>query len=184
MSEILVGPELKGSMMKKLVMAATLVFGAGRRLGRRRPDGILQGQFLPDPAGRLRLWAGSIPFGGERRICHLRPLRHRRHGHGPVLERGIWIRELGHGLTAEANYHFVKLTADKLDLYFGLGLGYGIYSVSYGSGYLSGVSGSSGLRLLPILGGRYYISPKVAISLRLIGSTRQRQLRVRGRRSA
>jgi outer membrane immunogenic protein len=74
-------------------------------------------------------------------------------------------------ISAEANYHFIKLAADKIDLYAGAGLGYGFFSESFASGYTTGgFGGSSSLTPEVILGGRYYISPKVAISLRLVGN--------------
>ena len=76
-------------------------------------------------------------------------------------------------LSAEALYHLTKLKLNKLDLYGGAGLGYGIYSFSWDSGYGPGSSystGSSGLDLGIIIGGRYYFSPKMAVSLRIMNS--------------
>lgn len=64
------------------------------------------------------------------------------------------------------------MNVQKLDAYVGAGLGYTIYSWSWKSGYedLEGATGGSGLYLQTVVGGRYYISPKMAISLRLVGS--------------
>lgn len=75
-------------------------------------------------------------------------------------------------ISAEGLYHLTNLNLDKIDLYGGVGLGYGIYSFSYKSGYGTdyGSSGSSGLDLGLIIGGRYYFSPKMAVSLRIINS--------------
>ena len=75
-------------------------------------------------------------------------------------------------ISAEALYHLTKINVNKLDLYGGAGLGYGIYSVSYKSGYGDSFSssGSSGLDLGIIVGGRYYFSPKMAVSLRIMNS--------------
>jgi hypothetical protein len=67
----------------------------------------------------------------------------------------------------EAYYHFKKIAAKKLDLFAGLSVGYSIYSYSWD---ISGIewidAGSSGLYLSPILGIRYYLTSKLAISLR------------------
>jgi len=76
-------------------------------------------------------------------------------------------------ISAEAAYHFTEIKVDKLDLYVGGGLGFAIYSWHWKSGYewlMEGGSGSSGIFLKPIVGARYYISEKIAIHLRLIGT--------------
>jgi len=73
-------------------------------------------------------------------------------------------------LSADAAYHFTKLEAKKFDLYAGAGLGVSIYSWKWKSGFgnmASGSSGSTGIFIQPFLGGRYFITPKLAISLRV-----------------
>jgi hypothetical protein len=70
----------------------------------------------------------------------------------------------------EGAYHFTKLDMDKVDLYAGAGLGFGIYSYSAKEAGFSGTLGSSGLVLGIILGGRYYFTDKIAASLRINGS--------------
>lgn len=75
-------------------------------------------------------------------------------------------------VSAEALYHLTKINIPKLDLYGGAGLGYGIYSFSWGSGYGSGYAdtGTSGLDLGIIIGARYYFQPKMAVSLRIMSA--------------
>lgn len=75
-------------------------------------------------------------------------------------------------VSAEALYHLTKINVPKLDVYGGAGLGYGIYSFSWNSGYGTGFAetGSSGLDLGIIVGARYYFSPKMAVSLRIMNS--------------
>jgi hypothetical protein len=155
--------------MRKLFVIAALVLAMGAGLATAGPAEFSKGNFFLTPQVGYSSYASGIPFGinAEYAVSDI-------FGIGASAMGQFWSEAYGSVSLAmfsvEANYHFVKLTADKLDLYFGLGLGYGVYSVSYGSGYLSGFSGSSGVRLLPVLGGRYYITPKIAISLRLVGS--------------
>lgn len=67
----------------------------------------------------------------------------------------------------EVNYHFTKVEVEKLDLFAGLSVGYSIYSHSFDIwGMEWSDKGSSGIYLSPILGVRYYFTPKLAISLR------------------
>lgn len=127
------------------------------------------GHFYLTPQVGFGSWGGSIPFGASAEYALTDNI-----GIGGTVMAQFWSEtgwtESWITISAEALYHFIKLAADKIDLYAGAGLGYGIYSVSYSSGFSTGASGSSGLVLEPILGGRYYISPKVAISLRLTGA--------------
>ena len=82
-----------------------------------------------------------------------------------------WASSTAINLGAEANYHFTKLQAEKFDLYAGGGLGYTIYSFKEKSGWLDdSETGSSGIYIQTVLGGRYYFNPKMAVSLRLVGS--------------
>jgi hypothetical protein len=155
--------------MKKIFVIAALMLALGAGLAVAGPGEFSKGNFFLTPQVGYASWGNSIPFGlsAEYAVSDI-------FGIGGTVMGQFWSESYGSVslvmVLAEANYHFVKLTADKLDLYFGLGLGYGMYSVTYNFGFLEGASGSSGLRLLPILGGRYYISPKVALSLRILGS--------------
>lgn len=121
-------------------------------------------------------WGGSIPFG-----ANVEYALNDKIGVGGTLMLQFWSgtywKESNISFSAEVNYHlnqFVKnLNVQKLDLYVGAGLGYSVYSIKWNSGYedWTGYSaGSSGLILEPIVGARYYISPKMAISLRFVGS--------------
>ena len=71
--------------------------------------------------------------------------------------------------SVEGAYHFVGLDADKLDVFAGAALGFSIYSVSWKDswGGDSADTGSSSLYLSPFIGGRYYVSDKMAISAKL-----------------
>jgi hypothetical protein len=61
----------------------------------------------------------------------------------------------------EGAYHFTQLKVEKLDLFAGAGVGFAVFNAG------DGVSGSSGLYLYPYVAGRYYLSEKIALSLRL-----------------
>ncbi len=124
------------------------------------------GHFYLTPQIGFASWGGSIPFGVNAEYAITDNI-----GVGGTVMAQFWSDTWGSvswiTVFAEANYHFIKLRADKLDLYAGAGLGYGIYSVSYASGFITGGTGSSGLILQPIVGARYYFSPKMAGSLRI-----------------
>ncbi len=73
-------------------------------------------------------------------------------------------------LYGDVAYHFTKLRARNLDLFAGGGLGFHVVSKTrrndvFEPGEYHG--GASGLFLLPFVGLRYYLSPKVALSFRL-----------------
>lgn len=84
-----------------------------------------------------------------------------------------WAKQTLVSLSADAAYHFTKLNAEKMDIYAGGYVGFGIYSFSWkdknGDEDESGI-GSSGLRIGPLVGARYYFNPKLAVNLRLDGS--------------
>ncbi len=64
-------------------------------------------------------------------------------------------------------YHFTKVEVEKLDLFAGLSVGYSIYSYSFDIGGIEwSDAGSSGIYLSPVFGARYYLTPKLSISLR------------------
>jgi len=66
-------------------------------------------------------------------------------------------------------YHFTKLNAKDLDLYAGGGLGFDIVSSKRRSDFFGeSHAGASGLFLVPFVGLRYYLTPKLALSLRLL----------------
>jgi hypothetical protein len=64
----------------------------------------------------------------------------------------------------DAYYHFGPSSGNRLDIFIGLSLGYSIYSWSAENEYIVWEdSGSSGLYLSPIVGLRYYFSPKLIL---------------------
>jgi hypothetical protein len=82
-----------------------------------------------------------------------------------------WIKQNIISLAAEALYHFTGINAKSIDLFAGLALGYAIYSYSWKGDMLEfGDTGASGLDLGLVLGGRYFLNPKLAICLRLVSS--------------
>jgi len=67
----------------------------------------------------------------------------------------------------EVYYHFTKLNAPKLDLFAGVGIGYSAYSWSWDLGDIEWKDeGSSSVYFSPILGIRYYLNKKIAVSLK------------------
>ncbi len=153
-------------MIKKLsVLLAILLVVSG--LASASSKEFSMGSFYLTPQVGINSYGGSIPFGVNAEYALTENI-----GIGGSVMTQLWSDSYASYtwimLSAEANYHFIKLAADKIDLYLGVGLGYGIWSESYSSGTLTGgLSGGSGLILEPIFGGRYYISPKMAISLRV-----------------
>ncbi len=156
--------------MKKLIVIAAVVLALGAGLATAGPAEFSKGNFFLTPQVGFASWGGGVvPFGvnAEYAVSDNIGLG------GSVMYQG-WTETLGSvsllSFAFQANYHFTKLDASKFDLYAGAELGYGLYNVTYDSGISSGISGSSGLVLAPVLGGRYYLSPTIALSLRLTGS--------------
>src|SRR5690606_16681170 len=79
------------------------------------------------------------------------------------------------GLNARGSYHFNELlnAPDEWDFFAGASLGYYFWNVSYeGSGsYVYPGSGSGGFSLGAHVGGRYFISDKIGITLEVGGGT-------------
>jgi hypothetical protein len=150
---------------KAAVLLAVLLVISGLALATDKE--FYKGGFYLTPQVGFASWGGSIPFGVNAEYALTENI-----GIGGTAMFQFWSgagwKESWITIFAEANYHFIKLPVDKLDLYVGAGLGYGIYSVSYDSGYYTGGAGSSGLVLEPIVGARYYFSPKIAASVRVM----------------
>ena len=156
--------------MKRLFMIAALVLALGAGLAVAGPAEFSKGNFFLTPQVGFASWGGGVfPFGvnAEYAVSENVGLG------GSVMYQG-WTEELGSvsliSFAFQANYHFIKLDASKFDLYAGAELGYGLYNITYDSGFSSGISGSSGFILAPVVGGRYFLSPTIALSLRLTGS--------------
>lgn len=62
--------------------------------------------------------------------------------------------------SVDAAYHFTKLNVEKLDLFAGASLGYAVFNSDW-------AFGASGLSLDPFVAGRYWLSKKLAVSLKL-----------------
>jgi len=154
-------------MKKVFVVLAVVLVVSG--LASASSKEFSKGRFFLTPQVGFASFAGGIPLGVNAEYALSENI-----GIGGTAMAQFWSDTWGSMtwimLSAEANYHFIKLAADKIDLYAGVGLGYGIYSVSYTGMYSAGGTGASNLILEPIFGGRYYISPKMAVSLRLVGS--------------
>jgi hypothetical protein len=118
----------------------------------------------------INSWGGSIPFGvaGEFGVTE-------NIGVGASIMANFWSESYWSStlisFNADVAYHFTKVQAEKFDLYAGGGLGYSVYSYKYKSGYEDfGGVGSSSIYIPIFVGARYYFNPKMAISLRLVGS--------------
>ncbi len=151
--------------MKKLYVLLAVVLAVGG-LASASTKEFSAGHFYLTPQLGYATWGGSIPFGINAEYALTENI-----GIGGTVMAQFWgstqWSESWITLSAEADYHFLKIPVDKLDLFAGAALGYGIYSVNYKGLISTGATGSNGLILEPILGGRYYFSPKMAVSLRL-----------------
>ena len=155
-------------MKKCLIFAAAilLVVSVSSAAVKIPPSQLFQkGKMWITPQIGLYSWGGSIPFGASFETAITPNI-----GVGGTGMAMFWS-DVGYSLSlimlsAEVAYHFTQLKVDNLDLYAGGGLGYSIYS--FGSGYMG--SGASGIYIETLLGARYYFTPKLAASLRLVGS--------------
>jgi len=121
-------------------------------------------------------WGGHIPFG-----VNFEYALNDKIGIGGTVMLQFWSgtywKESNTTFSAEVNYHlnqfFKNVNIQKLDLYAGGGIGYSAYSIKWNTGYEDWTgyeAGSSGLMLEVIAGARYAFSPKMAGSLRIVGS--------------
>jgi len=155
--------------MKRKIFVAFLALAVCAGAALAGPKEYVKGKFYLTPQVGFSSWGGSVPFGVNGEYAMTENI-----GIGGTVMAQFWSEASWKtsliSLAAEANYHFTKLNAEKFDLYAGAGLGYSIVSVSYNVGYLTGSGAASGLNLYPILGARYWFSPKIAGSVRLSGS--------------
>ena len=157
--------------MKRQIVIAALVFVVGVGLASAGPTEFAKGNFFLTPQVGFASWGGGVvPFGVNAEYAVSENIG----VGGSVMYQGWTEESLGSvsllTFAVQANYHFIKLEASKIDLYAGAELGYGLYNVTYNAGISSGISGASGLVLAPVVGGRYFLSPTIALSLRLTGS--------------
>jgi hypothetical protein len=149
--------------MKRLCLVLAVVLAVSG-LASATDKEFSMGHFYLTPQVGFASW-GGMPFGVNAEYAISENI-----GVGGTVMAQFWSYGWGTAswvtLAANANYHFIKLPADKLDLYAGAELGYGIYSFSYASGWDAGSTGSSGLSLAAVVGARYFFSPKIAVSVR------------------
>jgi hypothetical protein len=162
-------------MLKKILVlaAAVLLIVSVSSAAVKIPASQLfqKGKMWITPQIGLYSWGGSVPFGANFETAITPNI-----GVGATAMAMFWNEsewsESIISLAGEVAYHFTQLKVDNLDLYAGGGLGYSIYSWSWKSGFsgLNGGSGASGIYIETLLGARYYLTPKIAVSLRLVGS--------------
>ncbi len=109
--------------------------------------------FLTPQIG-LNSWA--IPFGANFEYAVTENI-----GVGGTVMAWFWSGASVILPSVDAAYHFTKLAVEKLDLFGGVGVGFAIYNAG------GGISGSSGIYISPFVAGRYWLTKKMAISLRL-----------------
>jgi hypothetical protein len=153
-----------------MLLVAMLVVVGAASAAKIPPDQLFQkGKLWVTPQIGLYSWGGSIPFGANVEYALTPNI-----GIGGTAMAMFWSETDAKAslisIAAEAAYHFTTLKVDNLDLYAGGGLGYSIYSWTWNSGIYGTISGASGIYIETVLGGRYYFSPKMAVSLRLVGS--------------
>lgn len=149
-----------------VALLALVVFAGSALAG---PKEFWKGGIYVTPQIGLNSW--GLPFGVNAELGLTENI-----GVAGTAMFTIWnegsLSETVINLAAEANYHFIKLNAQKIDVYAGGGLGYSIYSYKWNDGYGlgSGGSGGSGIYVQTVVGARYYFNPKIAASVRLVGS--------------
>jgi len=152
--------------MKKLLVAfvAVLVLSGAALAGENE---FSKGSFFLTPQVGINSW--SVPFGLNAEYALTPNI-----GVGGTIMAWFWGDSwYSYSMiypSVEGTYHFTQLDMDKVDLYAGAGLGFGIFSYSAKEVGFTGTLGNSGLILGIILGGRYYFTPTIAASLRLGGS--------------
>lgn len=156
--------------MKKtllVVVLALAVFAATATAGTKE---FWKGGIYITPQFGINSWGGSIPFGVNGEFALTENI-----GLGGSVMLNLWSETYWTStlinFNADVAYHFTKVNAEKFDLYAGGGLGYSVYSYKYKSGFEDyGGVGSSSIYIPIFVGARYYFNPKMAVSLRLVGS--------------
>ena len=151
------------------VLVLALAVSAGTALA--GPKEFAKGHFYLTPQIGLNSWGGGLPFGVNGEYAMTENIGLAGTAMMNMWSETYWSETLTN-LAAEVNYHFTKIAVQKLDVYAGGGLGYSIYSWKWKDSRvgLHGGSGSSEIYVQTVLGGRYYFNPKIAASLRLVGS--------------
>ena len=146
------------------VLALLILFGAAMA----GTNEFSKGSFFITPQVGINAWA--VPFGVNAEYAITPNI-----GIGGTVMVWLWGDTwYSYSIispSVEAVYHFTQLKLDKIDLFAGAALGYTIYSFSTKEDIgFTGSLGSSGLDLGIVLGGRYFFSDKIAVSLRSSGS--------------
>ncbi|MCK7481315.1 MAG: hypothetical protein M0C28_32115 [Candidatus Moduliflexus flocculans] len=152
-----------------IALLALVVFAGSALAG---PKEFWKGGIYVTPQIGLNSWGGGLPFGVNAEFGLTENIGIAGTAMFNMWKESSWSETLIN-LAAEANYHFLKLNAQKIDVYAGAGPGYSIYSWKWNDGYGGfdgGASGGSGIYVQTVVGGRYYFNPKIAASVRLVGS--------------
>ena len=157
--------------MKRKIMVTVLALAVLAGTAAAGTKEFWKGGIYVTPQIGVNSWGGSIPFGVNAEYGLTENI-----GIGGSVMLNMWSEEYWSStlinFNADVAYHFTKLNAEKFDLYAGGGLGYSAYSWKWkdSSGGGIGGTGSSGIYIPIFVGGRYYFNPKMAVSLRLVGS--------------
>lgn len=157
--------------MKRMLLVVFLALAVFVGTAPAGPKEFQKGRFYLTPQIGLNSWGGGLPFGVNGEYAMTENIGVAGTAMFNTWSETHWSQTLIN-LAAEVNYHFTKIAVKKLDVYAGGGLGYSIYSWKWkDSGVGSeGGSGSSGIYIQTVIGGRYYFNPKIAAGLRLVGS--------------
>jgi hypothetical protein len=156
--------------MKKTLLVAVLALAVFAGMAQAGSREFYKGGIYVTPQIGLNSWGGGMPFGAAVEYGLTENI-----GIGGSVMLDMWNQTYWSStlvnFNADVAYHFTKIEAAKFDIYAGAGLGYSAYSFKYNTGYenYSGV-GSSAIYIPIFAGARYYFSPKMAVSLRLVGS--------------
>jgi hypothetical protein len=156
--------------MKKTMLVAVLALAVIAGTAQAGTREFYKGGIWVTPQIGLNSWGGGLPFGAGVEYGITENI-----GIGGSVMLNMWNEDYWSStlinFNADVAYHFTKVNAAKFDLYAGGGLGYSVYSYKYKSGYEDwGGTAGSGIYIPIFVGARYYFNPKMAVSLRLVGS--------------
>lgn len=138
-----------------LCVSSSLVLAAAPKRGKKYAQLTFnKGDFFVTPQVGFNSWA--LPFGVNVEKAITENI-----GIGATVTLYFWSGASVILPAVDAAYHFTMLEVDKLDLFAGLEMGFAIYNAG------SGISGSSGIYLSPIIAGRYWFSKNLGASARL-----------------
>lgn len=153
--------------MKKLIISvlAVMLLAGTAFAGEQE---FSQGRVFVTPQVGLNEWATPVGVSVEFAITE-------NIGVGGTVMFSFWSDNWGLGKikqsiitpSVDAYYHFTSIELEKFDLFAGASLGYSIYSWSWDfAGDDWGGAAGSGLYLSPFIGARYFLTEKLAISLK------------------